>query len=264
MHSVRFTAETSSNGVVERDFTVGEITGVLWSSVSASDHAPLVLIGHGGGLHKKAPELVARAHNAVTTWGFTVAAIDAPGHGDRARTAEDEQTRADFRQAHATGDTERFHSISVRYGISLAERAVPEWQQTLDALQELPEIGTEAPIGYGGGITLGTAIGIPLTAIEPRITAAIFGGGFFVHEALLEAARQITVPVQFLLPWDDEHVDRRSTLGLFDAFASKEKTLHANPGDHRTIRWYGLDDEFLARHLGRAGAHPPLNRAAAR
>jgi len=56
-----------------------------------------------------------------------------------------------------------------------------------------------------------------------------------VHDVLIEAARRITVPVQFLLPWDDEHVDRRSALALFDAFASKEKTLHANPGDHRNI-----------------------------
>ncbi|TCM47758.1 dienelactone hydrolase family protein [Kribbella sp. VKM Ac-2568] len=256
MHSVRFTAETSSNGVLERDFIVGEVPGVLWSPVSGSDHAPLVLMGHGGGLHKKAPELMARAHENVTTWGFTVAAIDAPGHGDRPRTAEDEQVRADLRQAMMAGETERVESISVHYGISLAERAVPEWQATLDALQKLPEIGTEAPIGYGGGITLGTAIGIPLTAIDPRITAAIFGGGFVVHEALIEAARRITVPIQFLLPWDDEHVDRQSTLTLFDAFASKEKTLHANPGDHRNIRWYGLDHEFLPRHLGRVSPSP--------
>ncbi len=249
MHSLRFTAETSSNGVVEHDFLVGEIPGVLWSSESGADHAPLVLMGHGGGLHKKTPALVARAHDTVTTWGFSVVAIDAPGHGDRPRTAEDEQTRADFRQAQEAGDAERFKSISIRYGASLAERAVPEWQATLDALQKLPEIGTEAPIGYGGGITLGTAIGIPLAAVEPRITAAIFGGGFFPHEALIEAARQITVPIQFLLPWDDEHVDRQSSLALFDAFASEEKTLHANPGDHRSIRWLGLDNEFLARHL---------------
>ncbi|HXT93079.1 MAG TPA: hypothetical protein VN714_27920 [Trebonia sp.] len=137
--------------------------------------------------------------------------------------------------------------------MSLAERAVPEWQATLDALQALPEIGAEAPVGYGGGISLGTAIGVPLTAVEPRITAAIFGGGFFVYAALIEAARRITVPVQFLLPWDDEYVDRQSALALFDAFASKEKTLHANPGDHRTIRWTGVDDEFLPRHLGRPG-----------
>jgi dienelactone hydrolase len=253
MHSVLFTAEpTSSNGVVERDFIVGEVSGVLWSPVSGSDHAPLVLMGHGGGLHKKTPALMARAHDAVTTWGFTVVAIDAPGHGDRPRTAEDERARAELRRALAAGNNERFESISVRYAASLAERAVPEWQATLDALQKLPEIGTEAPIGYGGGITLGTAIGVPLTAIEPRITAAIFGGGFFAHEALIEAARRIVVPIQFLLPWDDEHVDRQSALALFDAFASKEKTLHANPGDHRTIRWVGVDNEFLPRHLGRA------------
>jgi alpha-beta hydrolase superfamily lysophospholipase len=257
MHPVRFTTETSSNGVTERGFTVGEVPGVLWSPASGPDHAPLVLMGHGGGLHKKTPALTARARDAVTTWGFTVAAIDAPGHGDRPRTAEDERVRAEFRQAHAAGDSERFESVSVRYGISLAERAVPEWQATLDALQQLPEIGIEAPIGYGGGITLGTGIGIPLTAIEPRITAAIFGGGFVVHKALIEAARRITVPVQFLLPWDDEHVDRQSTLALFDAFASEEKTLHANPGDHRTIRWIGLDNEFLPRHLGRPVTSPP-------
>jgi dienelactone hydrolase len=152
----------------------------------------------------------------------------------------------------AAGDADRVAAVSVAYGTVLAERAVPEWQATLDALQALPEIGTEAPIGYGGGITLGTAIGIPLTASEPRIAAAIFGGGFVVHPALIEAARRITVPVQFLLPWDDEHVDRSSGFALFDAFASAEKTLHANPGDHRSVRWVGVDDTFLSRHLGRA------------
>jgi dienelactone hydrolase len=249
MHSVRFTARTTSDGVVERDFTVGDVPGVLWSPAAGSRHAPLVLMGHGGGLHKKTPALAARAHDAVTTWGFTVVAVDAPGHGDRPLTADDELARAEFRQAHAAGDAELFESAGVRYARSLAERAVPEWRATLDALQRLPEIGTEAPIGYGGGISLGTAIGVPLTAIEPRIAAAVFGGGCFVSDELLAAARRITVPVQFLLPWDDEHVDRRSSLALFDAFASAEKTLHANPGDHRTIRWVGLDDGFLARHL---------------
>ena len=251
MDPLRFTTQASSDGVVERDFTVGEVPGVLWSPVSGPGHAPLVLMGHGGGLHKKTPALAARAREAVTTWGFTVVAIDAPGHGDRPRTAEDEQARAGMRQALEAGDTGRFESVSVRYAISLTERAVPEWQATLDALQELPGIGAEAPVGYGGGISLGTAIGIPLTVADPRITAAIFGGGFFVYPALTEAARRITVPVQFLLPWDDEYVSRQSALALFDAFASTDKTLHANPGDHRTIRWTGVDNEFLARHLGR-------------
>src|SRR6184192_288370 len=96
MHSVHFTAETSSNGVAERDFTLGEVTGVLWSPASGSDHAPLVLMGHGSGLHKKTPGLLSRARHCVTAYGYTVAAIDAPGHGDRPRTAEDDQARADL------------------------------------------------------------------------------------------------------------------------------------------------------------------------
>ena len=41
--------------------------------------------------------------------------------------------------------------IVIDYNISLGEREVPEWQATLDALQALPEIGVEAPIGYAGG-----------------------------------------------------------------------------------------------------------------
>jgi alpha-beta hydrolase superfamily lysophospholipase len=245
MLSVRFIASTSSDGVVERDFLVGDIPGVLWSPVTAPDNAPLVLMGHGGGLHKKTPAQVTRARDAVTRWGFHVAAIDAPGHGDRPRTPADDEARAEFREAAA--DRERFKAASIRYAHSLVERAVPEWRTTIDALaKELPDIGK---IGYGGGISMGTAIGVPLVAAEPRIRAAIFGGGFFVYESQLAAAGQITVPVQFLLPWDDEQVDRQSSLELFDAFSSPEKTLHANPGDHRNIRWTGVDDTFLHRHL---------------
>ncbi|MFI7063449.1 dienelactone hydrolase family protein [Kribbella sp. NPDC050124] len=256
MHSLRFTNETSSNGVVECDFMVGDVPGVLWSPASGREQAPLVLMGHGGGMHKKTPAQASRAREAVTQWGYNVAAIDAPGHGERPRTADDEQARLDLRRALTDGDNERFKSVSIRFAISLAERAVPEWQATLDALQELPEIGVEAPIGYGGGISLGTAIGVPLTATDSRISAAIFGGGFFVYDEQLEAARRITVPIQFLLPWDDEHVDRQSGLTLFDAFASQHKTLHANPGDHRTIHWLDLDTQFLPRHLGRVATSP--------
>ncbi|AEV85344.1 hypothetical protein ACWT_4324 [Actinoplanes sp. SE50] len=245
MHSLHFTAQTTADGVLERDFLVGDIPGVLWSPAGDAGPGPLILMGHGGGLHKKTPAQAARARDLVTAHGFRVAAIDAPGHGDRPRGPEDDRARAAF----ASGDPSLFRSASVRYGIHLAAQAVPEWQQTLDALQQLPEIGPDAPIGYGGGITLGTAIGLQLTAADPRIRAAVFGSGFFVYDAARQAARRITVPVQFLMPWDDEHVTRAEALELFDAFASPEKTLHANPGDHRRIRWYGLDHDFLPRHL---------------
>lgn len=64
--------------------------------------------------------------------------------------------------------------IVVRYNDHLARIAVPEYLATLDALQELPEIGTDGPVGYWG-IHMGTAIGVPFVAVEPRITAAVFG-----------------------------------------------------------------------------------------
>ncbi|HEY7262167.1 MAG TPA: alpha/beta hydrolase [Trebonia sp.] len=248
MDSLRFTAEASSNGMVERDFIVGEVTGVLWSPASGADRTPLVLMGHGGGQHRKAPAMAGRAHRIVTNCGFAAAAIDAPGHGGRPRTAYDEREIAALRQAMASG--EPTGPIVVRYNAHLAQRAVPEWQATLDALQELPEIGPGGPVGYYG-LNMGTAIGVPLAAAEPRITAVVFG--LFWPDSLAGAASQITIPIEFYLQWDDEHIDRQSGLAFFDAFASKEKTLHANAGAHQELPRFEADSavRFFARHLSR-------------
>ncbi|SNS70160.1 dienelactone hydrolase family protein [Actinomadura mexicana] len=253
MHSLRFTAETSSDGVLERDFTLGEITGALWTPASGTDRLPLVLMGHGGGQHGKAPAMAGRAHRIVTGCGFAVAAIDAPGHGGRPRTARDEREIAAMRRAMSAD--EPVGPIVGRYNAHLAERAVPEWRATLDALQELPEIGAGGPVGYLG-LSLGSAIGVPLVAAEPRISAAVLG--LFWLESLVETAERITVPIEFLLQWDDELIPRESGLALFDAFASKEKTLHANTGAHKDLPRFEADSavRFFARHLGRAGTSP--------
>ncbi|MEV6737034.1 alpha/beta hydrolase [Streptomyces sp. NPDC051104] len=254
MHPVQFTAESSSNGVVERDFTVGDVPGVLRSPASgATDRAPLILMGHGGGNHKKSPAMAGRAQRLATGCGFHVAVIDAPGHGDRPRTAHDEQEIAELRKAQAAGEPEG--PIVVRYNAHLAELAVPEWRATLDALQELPEIGAGGPVGYVG-IGLGTAIGVPLVAIEPRITAAVFVSTW--PDVLVEKAEQITVPIEFDLQWDDERIPREAGLALFDAFASKEKTLHANAGKHLELPRFEADSavQFFARHLGRTVTSP--------
>jgi hypothetical protein len=75
---------------------------------------------------------------------------------------------------------------------------------------------------------------------------------------LIEAARAVTVPVEFLLQWDDELVERESGLALFDAFGSSEKTLHANPGGHVDVPRFELDSSarFFARHLSGADTQP--------
>ncbi|WP_182875519.1 dienelactone hydrolase family protein [Microbispora sp. H10670] len=247
MPSVYFTSEETSNGVIARGFTVGEVPGMLWSPESGSGRAPLVLLGHGGGQDSRAPGVAGRAARLVGDGGFHVAAIDAPGHGGRPRTEDDEREIAALRRAMAAG--EPVNPIVVSFNAGIARRAVPEWRAALDALQELPEIGAGGPVGYYG-VSMGTAIGLPLTAAEPRITAAVLGLHSY-DEALAEAAGRITVPVEFALQWDDELIPRESGLALFDALASKEKTLHANVGGHHEVPGFEADSavRFLARHL---------------
>lgn len=247
---MHFTSETSANGVIERNFVLDEITGVLWSPTSGTAlGSPLVLAAHTGGMHKKAPGLVTSALHGVTRYGFTVAAIDAPGHGDRPRNLQDQRWAEAIHQGLAAG--EPIAPIVIDYNMSLAQRAVPEWQATLDALQGLPEVGTDAPIGYEG-VSLGVVTGLMLMAVESRIAALSFGG-VFVNGTLIEAARTITVPVEYRIPWDDEEFDRTSGVALFDAFGSTEKTLHAHSGKHHPVPEDERDSSarFLARHLDR-------------
>ncbi len=58
------------------------------------------------------------------------------------------------------------------------------------------------------------------------------------------------------MQWDDEHISREEGLALFDAFASKEKSLHVNSGKHKELPRFEADSavRFFARHLGGAVA----------
>ena len=239
---MRFTSEQRlADGVLEREFRLGEIPGILWTSGSAP--TPLILLGHPGGLHTMYPRLVARARHSVAE-GFAAATIELPGSGDRPRFAATEDARADLRRALAAG--EPVDEIVDRLVLPLVEKAVPEWRATLDALLSLPEIG--GPVGYAGGVI---AIGLRLALVEPRIAAALLFAGSFVPRTMFADARQVTIPLQVLLQWDDEGNDRQLALDLFDAFGSTEKTLHANMGGHTGVPQFEGDDasRFFARHL---------------
>lgn len=106
-------------------------------------------------------------------------------------------------------------------------------------------------------MSLGSAIGVPLVAAEPRIKAAVLG--LMGYETLAEPAARITVPVEFVLQWDDEIVPRESGLALFDAIGSAERTLHANPGGHMDVPRFEIDssERFFARHLMNRGLDQP-------
>ena len=243
---MRFVSETSSGGVVEQLFTLGEIPGVLWTPAGAVGVRPLILMGHGGGQHKKAPGVAARAHRFVTAGGFAVAAVDVPGHGDRPTDEEYDRIATQNQARVAAG--EDLAPLIAGFQALVARQTVPEWRAVLDAAQELDYVGA-GPVGYWG-VSLGCGLGVPFVAAEPRVRAAVLGLGGALASA--QAAARITVPVEFLVQWDDERVPRAQGLALFDALASAEKTLHANPGRHGDLPAFELDSalRFFARHLG--------------
>lgn len=244
--TMQFTSELRlDDAVLEREFTLGEIPGILWTPASASAPAPLILLSPPPlGLRKTYPRLVARARHAAAD-GFATATIELPGRGDRPRWPAAEQALADLRRAMEAGEPVTDEIIDALI-LPLVDKSVPEWQAALDALLSLPEIG--GPVGYSGGVI---SIGTRLAVVEPRVSAAVLFAGSFVPRAMFEEARQVTIPLHVLLQWDDEGNDRQAALDLFDAFGSKEKTLHANMGGHAGVPQFAGDAaaQFFTRHL---------------
>lgn len=244
---MRFISEQRfDDDVLEREFVLGDIPGVLWTPTSASASAPtpLILVGHPGGLDRMYPRLVARARRAAAA-GFAGATIELPGSGERPRLPGVERARADLQGALAAGEPVG-EEVVERLVLPLVEAAVPEWRTTLDHLLALPGIG--GPVGYSGGVI---AVGVRLALVEPRIAAASLFAGSYVPRVMLDEARRVTIPLQVLLQWDDEWNDRSLALDLFDAFGSKEKSLYANTGGHTGVPPFAGDEatRFFARHL---------------
>ncbi|MEV6327767.1 alpha/beta hydrolase [Streptomyces sp. NPDC051909] len=245
---MHFTSERRlDDGVVEREFTLGDIPGILWTPASASTSAPvpLILLGHPPlGLGRMYPRLVARARQAAAD-GFSAATIELPGSGDRPRLPATDRARADLRRAMEAGESVGDEIIDALV-LPLVDQAVPEWRSALDALLALPGIG--GPVGYSGGII---SIGVRLAVVEPRVAAAVLFAGSLVPRVMFEEARRVTIPLHVLLQWDDEGNDRQASLDLFDAFGSDEKSLHANMGGHTGVPRYAGDAaaEFFTRHL---------------
>ena len=248
---MQFTSEQRlDDDVLERRFTLDGVPGILWTPPPGSAPAPLILIGHPGGLDRMYPRLAARARHSAAQ-GYAAATLELPGSGDRPRSPEVDQARADLREALQAGRAVDGRIVD-RLVLPLVEQAVPEWRAALDALLPLPEIG--GPVGYSGGII---SLGIRLAVLEPRIVAAVLFAGSYVPVSMVEEARAVTIPLLVLLQWDDEGNDRRMALEVFDALGSQEKTLHANMGGHTGVPAFEGDDgnRFFARHLksGRGG-----------
>lgn len=247
--TMRFTTHTLlDDGVLERAFTLAGFTGILWMPPTAtpSSPVPLLLLNQPGGFgtRRMYPRLLARAEAAAAE-GFASVTIELPGTGDRPPLPGADEARANLRAALAAGEKPSADVID-RLILPLVDAAVPDWQTTLDAVLALPEIGTR--VGFSGGVI---AVGVRLAATDPRIATAGLFAGSYVPRSTMEEARGISIPIHVLLQWDDEGNDRQAALDLFDAFASREKTLVANMGGHTGVPAFAGEDagRFFVRHL---------------
>lgn len=231
----------------ERAFTLpGDIPGILWTPSHASRDAPvpLILMGHPGDLGRMRPRLVARALRAAAD-GFATATIELPGAGRRTPLPVVDGARSDLRRHLAAGDPVPADVVD-RLILPLVDEAVPEWQQTIDALLTRDEIAGR--VGFSGGVI---AIAVRLAAVDPRIRCAGLFAGSYVPAATLADAEHVDIPLHVLLQWDDLGNDRQQALDLFDAFASNEKTLEANMGGHTGVPAHAGEAAaaFFVRHL---------------
>ena len=235
----------TSRGVTERrfDLPVADevVPGLLWTPEDAQASRPLVLLGHGGSQHKRAPNILALARRIVRHLGFAAAAIDGPMHGDRTEGGT-ELTLADVNA--------RLADRSPEEARAMFRGAREEWKAALDALQKVEGVG-EGPVGYWG-LSMGTIIGLPFVASEPRIDAAVLGLMGVAADARAGSARSIEIPVLFLVQWDDELVPRDHALTLFDRLATRDKAMHVNPGAHAAVPVEEVmaSERFFEKHLG--------------
>jgi dienelactone hydrolase len=206
---------------------------------------PLVLIGHGGKSEKRNPASLVLARRFVRRHGIAACAIDAIHHGERGPIIDtgDGPPQQEFVDLWRRPDT--------------FDRMNADWSATLDALLESGRFDP-ARIGYWG-LSMGTVLGLPFVASEPRISAAVLGAcglagrgisGFFPEQHRRDAPT-LTCPVLFMVQWDDEIFDRDGALELFDLIGSRDKRMHVHPGKHGAFPAEAADAtrEFLAERL---------------
>ncbi len=253
---MKFTSESTEQGVTERAFELDvdgqRVPGIVWTPEGASGPRPVILMGHGGTQHKRVDTLLARARAYARHQRWASVAIDAPNHGERTTPEEQAAARAAL-EARIASRTRAVDAGAATRMSGLGARAVPEWKAALDAVRGLPEVG-DGPVGYWG-VSMGTSIGVPFLAAEPRVQCAVLGlnGLRPGMDEFGKQAQAITIPLLFVFQRNDELVNVEAGLALYDAFGSKEKTFHMNPGGHVQIPAHERDDfeGFFLRHLGR-------------
>ncbi len=247
-------SDTTVDGVRDRGFELNvegrTVPGALWSPERDTPGTPVVVIGHGGGGHKRMRSVSGLAESLVREHGIAAFSIDAVEHGDRIGGPI-----LDREAALAEREKRRVNPLEDLY-----HHMIADWTTALDAVQSLP--GLDGPVGYFG-LSMGTRYGLPWLAVEARIRVAVLGlngialgpeanpDQVMVRRLFGEAAPRVTIPLIFLIQQDDALFPRANSLVLYDAFGSTDKRLHLNPGGHFDVPLYEFEHGagFLAAHL---------------
>lgn len=224
--------------VIERDGK-RPVTGALWLPDEVKGKT-LVLFGHGAsGDRYQTP--ISHLAGRFQRDGIASLSIDGPVHGLR-----------------KVGDGARGAFSAELQRPTHVPDMIDDWSLAVDLVLGREDIKVDGLAYFG--LSMGSIYGIPLVASRADFKVASLGlvgmmaeipGG----EEFLAAAKEIDIPLLFLMQLEDELFPREGCYAVFDAFASEDKRMHCNPGLHPEIPAEEIDFsyEFMLSHIdGRA------------
>ncbi len=216
------------------------VPALVLTPEDAEGSRPVVLLGHGAGGSKDEAQMLQIARWLARREAFAVAIIDGPVHGERRQSANG-NVGLEARQALVSPAT--------------YEGMAADWQRTLDACGELPNVGNDRAAYMG--FSMGCVLGIMTVAREPRIGCAVFAVGGILGDGanpLADAAATIDRPVLMINQSDDEIFSRESTFRLYDKLAGPKRVFYF-PGPHSGVPREAMERvrEFLHAHLAGNG-----------
>ena len=169
-----------------------------------------VIVAHGRYGHRRVPYV----RGAAKRWsrdGLVVVAADAPYHGDRALDQVPDLARNEPFLIQAVGDLRRLCS-AIRSDTRL----------------------TALPIGFLG-FSMGTLVGVPFMAVEPRVKVGVFAVGGVTGTGTTDPATYAPLirerPVLLVSADRDEFFHRASTTALYESFGGSQELI-LFPGTH--------------------------------